>query len=58
MQPLGCSDHVDRSTVNWFVVRITVTSSWRSSSPRKVPGPEDECTMILQNINDLPVNVA
>ena len=56
--PLGCKDHVDGSIVNWFVIKTTVTSSLRSSSPRKVPVPEDEGTMILQNINDLPVNGA
>lgn len=56
--PLGCKDHVDGSIVNWFVIKITVTSSSRSSSPRKVPVPEDEATMILQNINNLPDNGA
>ena len=49
---------MDRSIVNRFVIKIEVTSSTRSGSPRKIPGPEDEGTMILQNINDLPVNVA
>lgn len=33
--PLGCKDHVDGSIANWFVVKITVTLSSRSTVQEK-----------------------